>query len=157
MLITESGQLSAILDRECVTAVPRWKACQLPEFLTGRPRDRALTPRAPQVMPADLSPEQAATWSTEQGWQVTFHEEWAWQWDQTRLREVFKREMRLLDPEWMRVYDMSAKERDFDFAVQNCGEELYRRRIRLWLESILAGKPYIRLRSILGDMNDYRD
>ena len=157
MLITDSGQLSAILDWECVTAVPRWRACQLPEFLIGRPRDRALTPRAPQIMPTGLSAEQAATWSEEQGWQVTFHEEWAWQWDQTRLREVFKQEMRRIDPEWMRVYDVSVKERDFDVAVRNCGEELYRRRTRLWLENSLSGKPYKRIEMIFEEEEEHGD
>jgi hypothetical protein len=148
MLITDSGQLSAILDWECVTAVPRWRACQLPDFLVGKPRDRALPPRVPESMPAGLSAEEAATWSEEQEWQVAFHEEWAWQWDQTRLREVFKQEMRRIDPEWMRVYDVSAKQRDFDVAVRNCGDELYWRRTRLWSENSSSGKPYKRIEMI---------
>jgi aminoglycoside phosphotransferase (APT) family kinase protein len=147
MLAGSNGKLTAILDWECVPAVPSWKACQLPMFLTGRPRDEPLTPRETEIMPEGLSEEDAKQWVEEQGWQDQYHEEAAQEYDQTRLREVFKAEMRRVDPEWMRVYEAEAsvKKRDFDAAVLHCDEDLNQRRIEMWLERVSSGHPYRRL------------
>lgn len=67
MLIISEGTLSAILDWECVAVVGRWKACQVPEFLVGRPRDQAPTPRIPEDRLVGLSEEDPAEWVKEQG------------------------------------------------------------------------------------------
>lgn len=157
ILTSDEGQVTAILDWECVIAVPSWKACQLPEFLVGRPRQKALTPRAPRIMPMGLSEEKAAEWKKEQAWQDRFYEEWDVEWDQTRLRDVFKKEMRQVDPEWMHIYEKSAKKRDFDIAVLNCNEELYRKRTHRWLENTMSDKPYRRLDSIFDGEPEWGD
>jgi Phosphotransferase enzyme family len=154
ILATDDGMLTAILDWECTTTIPSWKACQLPEFLVGRPRED-LALRAAEVMLEGLSEEKAAEWVKEQGWQDTFHEEWAIEWDQTRLTEVFKQEMERVAPEWMRVYEALAMKRGIDLAVSNCNEELYRRRIHRWLENAMGEKPYRRIQSIFEGEKDW--
>ena len=39
ILINDEGALTGVVDWECVSALPRWKACYYPAFLVGRPRD----------------------------------------------------------------------------------------------------------------------
>lgn len=39
ILVDEAGEITAIIDWECVSAVPLWRACQLPECLNSQTRD----------------------------------------------------------------------------------------------------------------------
>ena len=63
-------------------------------------------------------------------------------------REVIKQETERVDPEWIRVYGALAREKDFDLAVRNCDEELFRRRTQLWMENALSERPYRRVQAI---------
>jgi aminoglycoside phosphotransferase (APT) family kinase protein len=36
ILVGEEGNLTAVVDWECVSTVPVWRACQLPQLLEGR-------------------------------------------------------------------------------------------------------------------------
>ncbi|KAJ5710112.1 hypothetical protein N7493_009704 [Penicillium malachiteum] len=38
ILLHDTGELAAVLDWECVSALPVWNACYYPDFLKGRPR-----------------------------------------------------------------------------------------------------------------------
>ncbi|KAE8359635.1 phosphotransferase enzyme family-domain-containing protein [Aspergillus caelatus] len=42
ILVHDNGELAAILDWECVPALPLWKACYYPAFLKGPPRPNAM-------------------------------------------------------------------------------------------------------------------
>lgn len=70
---------------------------------------------------------------------------------------MFKREMDRMDPEWMRIYEASARERDFDLGVRNCDEELFRRRTRLWLANALSERPYRRIQAVFDGEEEWGD
>ncbi|KAJ3542610.1 hypothetical protein NM208_g4004 [Fusarium decemcellulare] len=38
ILVDSAGELTGVVDWECVSALPLWKACSYPSFLQGRPR-----------------------------------------------------------------------------------------------------------------------
>ncbi|RSL71745.1 hypothetical protein CEP53_001350 [Fusarium sp. AF-6] len=40
ILVDHAGKLTGVIDWECVSALPLWKACSYPAFLEGRPRHK---------------------------------------------------------------------------------------------------------------------
>lgn len=44
ILIDDDGKMVAVIDWECVSALPLWRACQFPAFLEGRAREGRTSP-----------------------------------------------------------------------------------------------------------------
>ncbi|KAF4993453.1 hypothetical protein FGRMN_6459 [Fusarium graminum] len=91
ILADETGKVTGIVDWECVSALPLWKACSFPKFLYDPPRHDGPSLAANVVKDADRY-----------------------------LRDVFLHEMRILSPEWVRTYWKTQLIRDLDFAVDSC-------------------------------------
>ncbi|KAJ5518571.1 Aminoglycoside phosphotransferase [Penicillium expansum] len=125
ILVDDSGELTGLLDWECVSAVPVWKACNYPTFLEGRPRRS-------EPNPGRYTPE--ANGETSE----TYFEN-LWEHEATLLRDVFIDEMRNLDAGWMEVFDKSEVKRDFDCAVQECDSVISAKSIDAWIGDISAG------------------
>jgi hypothetical protein len=89
----ERGALTAILDWECISTVPLWKAFEYPVFPQGQLRDEK--PQHGEYFWPE--PEQIA--SGEEYEQVLFGEHML-EYDQTRLRPIFEEEMQKLVPRW---------------------------------------------------------
>lgn len=125
ILVDDNGELTGVLDWECVSAVPLWKACSYPSFLEERPRRS-------EPVPESYEPE-------DNGEPNELYFEHLWQYETTLLRDIFMDEMRRLDAGWVEVFDKSQVKRDFDCAVQDCDTEFSARNINAWIKDITAG------------------
>ncbi|KAJ5855147.1 hypothetical protein N7534_007690 [Penicillium rubens] len=125
ILVYDNGELAAILDWECVSALPLWNACYYPAFLEGRPR--RLGPDLRRYKPEANGEPSDLYW------------EHLWEYEVTLLRDVFIDKMKSLEPGWVEVFHKSQHQRDFDLAVQNCDNEFVARHIRAWMNDITAG------------------
>jgi hypothetical protein len=124
-LVDDHGNLTAVVDWECISAVPLWSACQIPSFLQGKLRNE--------------EPVKAQYEHDEDG-EVDEH---FWEhlddYELTQLRRVFLEEMKKLQPEWVEIFESSQRQRDFDLAVSGCSDEFLIRRIREWLDDMEKG------------------
>ena len=122
ILVDKEGNLTAVVDWECVSTLPLWKACQFPAFLEGKPRDEV-----------SLIREYLKEGVREPGnlfWEHTK------EFELTRLRDRFLKTMKELEPAWIEVYNSSRDQRDFDLAVQNCDNPFCLGPIQRWFDGI---------------------
>lgn len=125
ILVHDNGKLAAILDWECVSALPLWNACYYPAFLEGR--QRRLEPDVGRYEPEESGEISELYW------------EHLWEYEVTLLRDVFIDRMASLEPGWVEVFNKSQHQRDFDLAVRNCDNEFVARHIRAWISDHTAG------------------
>lgn len=130
ILLDESGSLAGVIDWEAQITLPLFAACDYPKFLcskvvTEEPTLRNRVPNENGRMP-DL-------WEHVEKYQLTL------------LRGVFMDEMRRLAPGWVEVYESSARQRDFEFAVEHCNADdpLLQTRITGWLARLEAGVEHL--------------
>ena len=130
ILVDKDGRLIAVVDWECVSALPLWKACQYPASLEGRVRDE---------MPI------RDAYTREENGEVN---DLFWihllEYELTRLRTFFLRKMYRLERGWIEVFRSSEKQRDFDLAAQNCDNPFCFRVINAWLDDVEKQKEPIR-------------
>ncbi|KAI0315672.1 kinase-like domain-containing protein [Amylostereum chailletii] len=122
LLVDETGQLTGIVDWECVSALPLWKACQLPSFLVSP--HRAERPR-PEAYAAD-----------EDGRPKELYFEHLREWEKSQLRAVFFQEMVRVRPEWVHEHHAAKRQIDFDLAVEYCDDELSRKTVERWVDQV---------------------
>ncbi|KAJ1533254.1 hypothetical protein HK096_005477, partial [Nowakowskiella sp. JEL0078] len=127
----EDGHLTAILDWECVSVVPMWKAFQTPKFLQSRERK--------------CEPDFETYSKLEDGAPNELYLEHKLDWECSNLRRIFER---CMDDEWVEVSRRYCKKADFEFAVHECDSELWIFRINRWLDMVEAGEPYRSLRAM---------
>ncbi|KAJ5469090.1 hypothetical protein N7475_006842 [Penicillium sp. IBT 31633x] len=120
MLLSDDGELSAILDWEMIAALPLWKACDYPYFLQGPSRNDE-----PNI--ADYSLD-------ENGEIESLYWQDMWEHRRTLLRSAFLHEMEELAPEWVEIHARSEAQRDFDIAVSKCAIGHYGGFINEWIE-----------------------
>lgn len=130
ILVDEQGFLAGILDWECVSALPLWMACNYPSFLEEKPRH--------------TEPDVGRYHREENGELTELYWEHLFQYETTRLRQVYMDTMRHLEPEWVRVFETSQVQRDFEFAVQNCDSEIFAQRINRWADELASGGSGLR-------------
>ncbi|KAK4035260.1 phosphotransferase enzyme family-domain-containing protein [Parachaetomium inaequale] len=124
-LVDDHGNLTAVVDWECISALPLWYACQLPPLLQGKPHDE--------------EPVKAQYELDEDGNVVELFWEHLEDYQRTQLRRVFLAEMERLQPERVEVFDSSQRQRDFDIAVSSCSDSFLISRIRNWLDDVERG------------------
>ncbi|KFY04525.1 hypothetical protein O988_00715 [Pseudogymnoascus sp. VKM F-3808] len=88
ILVDDDGALTGVLDWEGVSAVPRWKACFIPSFLKGKPRD--------------VKPEKS-TYQVVDGEPCDLYWEHVLEYELTNLRRVFLDEMGRLEHFYFRL------------------------------------------------------
>ncbi|OJJ46198.1 hypothetical protein ASPZODRAFT_133198 [Penicilliopsis zonata CBS 506.65] len=119
ILVQSGGELAGVLDWECVSALPLWKACDYPAFL--------------QESPRRLEPDPRRYDREANGELADLYWEHRWEYEVTLLREIFVDEMKRLEPGWVDVFNKSHRQRDFDIAVENCDNEFVARHILAWI------------------------
>jgi hypothetical protein len=134
ILVDEQGKLTAVIDWECVSALPLWRACQFPEFLQGGVRDE--TPLRESYM-ADTGGSVETDLDNE-GINRMYWDHLL-EYEQMKLREVFLREMETLSPEWVLTMKESAVKADFDAAVHGF-DGLAFNSVRDWIDDYNEGK-----------------
>jgi aminoglycoside phosphotransferase (APT) family kinase protein len=125
MLVDDHGNLTAVVDWECVSALPLWFACQIPPLLQGKPREEE--PVKAQYQHDEDENVAELFWEHLDDYELT------------QLRRVFLVEMERLQPEWVDIFASSQRQRDFDLAVSGCSDEFLIRRIRNWLDDVEKG------------------
>ncbi|KAK9481866.1 phosphotransferase enzyme family-domain-containing protein [Lipomyces starkeyi] len=122
ILVNEDGILTAVVDWECVSALPLWIACQFPPILQGKPLDK--------------EPIKSKYQHDENGEVVELYWEHLENYELTQLRHLFLEEMQRLQPTWVEIFESSQRQRDFNLAVTNCDDSFLIRRIRNWLNDM---------------------
>ncbi|KAK6193306.1 hypothetical protein LQW54_012607 [Pestalotiopsis sp. IQ-011] len=126
ILVDEAGELTAVVDWECISALPLWAACRYPSFIDGKPNDvEPIKERYPQDEHGQVD---------ELFWE---HLE---DFESTKLRRLFTHEMQRLSPGWVGIFEASQGQRDFDMALDSCDDEFSIRRVLAWLADIESGK-----------------
>ncbi|PIL34300.1 hypothetical protein GSI_03075 [Ganoderma sinense ZZ0214-1] len=146
VLVDASGTLVGLVDWECVSALPLWRACTLPSFLLGRHRadrpDHATYGKAAdgdedgdEGEDATADKDGNGDWG-EGGRPNSMYFEHLLEWEQTQLRAVFLEEMARVQPEWVEAHRAGVLRNDFYTAVMYCDDELCRRRVRQWVDHV---------------------
>jgi aminoglycoside phosphotransferase (APT) family kinase protein len=125
ILVDDMGNITGIVDWECVSIVPLWKACGIPQFLFEQPRW--------------AEPDHRRYRHDTNGEICDLYHKHLHQHETTLLREVFLVEMERLDSRWMEVYKKTQLQRDFDFAVQFCDNVAVLKHIVKWADAVEAG------------------
>lgn len=125
ILVDQDGNLTAVLDWECVSALPLWKVCQVPALLESTERhDR---PVKGGYTVDDNGEVNQLYW---------IHLE---AYERTQLRALFLQEMERIEPEWIKTSSMASTESktDFELAVLNCDGFVCWKAIHEWLEDAM--------------------
>jgi hypothetical protein len=138
IMVDEDGKLTAIVDWECVSAVPLWRACQIPQLLEGRSRDEE--PTRDQYMSASDGEEEEADADAldNEGVNQLFWEH-LMDYEQTQLRKLFLREMEKIRPEWVAAMTSSTLKADMEKAVHNCDNSWSFKIVKRWLTAYKEG------------------
>lgn len=125
ILVDAEGNLSSIVDWECVVAVPAYQACELPEFLTGQPY--ALT---------DCPPALSANADANS---IKYNRENIANYECGRLRGSFLKEMERISPKWMEAFHNERIRHDIVLAVTYATQEMTLGPVRGWLGMLARG------------------
>jgi hypothetical protein len=147
ILVDEQGELTAVIDWECVSALPLWKARQVPKFLDGKPRED----EPQRDVYADETPEEAAEEAgrrNDPGYlDNEGKDELYWihkmEYETTQLRKVYNAKLEELCPDW--VEENPLKD-DFYEAVLQC-DGLWTKKARRWVECTEKGES-IRFKNV---------
>ncbi|KAL2262406.1 hypothetical protein VTK26DRAFT_1455 [Humicola hyalothermophila] len=139
LMVNSHGGITGIIGWECVSAVPRWVATQVPEFLRGAAREvkpdrNCYTDVDKASCGEDLDDGPDNEGKTELYW---IH---LMEYEQTQLRKVYAARMRQLRPEWDTEVEESALKVDFLQAVLRCGSGFYLGRIEQWIDAVERGE-----------------
>ncbi|KAH8664769.1 kinase-like domain-containing protein [Ilyonectria robusta] len=142
ILVSDSGALAAIVDWECVSAVPMWRARDIPKFLRGRKRllpvqaDDYGSDSESDIESSDDEPRLDNQGKTELYWIHLL------EYEQTLLRDIYLETMERLAP---RSQDQRAKHvelLDFESAVTLCDHELATSLVTEWAEDNARGEVW---------------
>ncbi|KGO78082.1 Aminoglycoside phosphotransferase [Penicillium italicum] len=150
ILVDEKGKVTAVVDWECVSAMPSWMATGMPEFLTGSTREEE--PKREKY--ADETPEEAQAvgpavdadidneGKTELYWVHLM------EYETTQLRDLYMRWMCQLRPGWAAEVKENTLKDDFFNAVLRCDGGFALKRILQWVDAVENGE-YPRLMDVL--------
>ncbi|KAL6407258.1 putative kinase-like protein [Ilyonectria robusta] len=142
ILVSDSGALAAIVDWECVSVVPMWRARDIPKFLRGRKRllpvqaDDYGSDSESDIESSDDEPRLDNQGKTELYWIHLL------EYEQTLLRDIYLETMERLAP---RSQDQRAKHvelLDFESAVTLCDHELATSLVTEWAEDNARGEVW---------------
>ncbi|KAK3317050.1 hypothetical protein B0H66DRAFT_576669 [Apodospora peruviana] len=115
ILVGETGEITAVLDWECVLAMPLWMATKLPKFLEGPVREE--------------EPLMDAYADTKHGRKNELYFIHRMEYEATELRKVYNARLKELWPEWP-VEDMEKNAEIMDLFEA----------IELWADCVLGGE-----------------
>ena len=135
ILVNDDGQLQAIIDWECTSAVPLWEAAQYPDFLYQGPNLEVEPKKENYVFEKDESGKESDGMEHNE-----MFEELLLRYETTQLRKTFISAMEKACPEWVRYFRESTVKADFSRAVHQCGpEDIDHKPIGMWLDELDKG------------------
>ncbi|KAK4446967.1 phosphotransferase enzyme family-domain-containing protein [Podospora aff. communis PSN243] len=102
VLVDDNGKITAVLDWECVSAMPLWMTAKLPKFLEGPAREEEPQKDAyldAEPMLPDLPAEVGEPGFGDEGKNELYHIH-KMEYEATQLRKVYKARLGKLWPEW---------------------------------------------------------
>ena len=123
ILVDESGAFKALVDWECVSVLPLWKVCQLPDYLNGYDCNDKPDP------------------GKYEGVEDENYQSHLKAYEYTLLRSVFLDEMKVVAPEWIQERERSIKKKDFGRAVELC-DGFWQDTVESWLDALDTGGEY---------------
>lgn len=139
ILVDEEGTLTAIIDWECVSVLPLWRACQLPRLVEGRTREAK--PKKTEYTP-DLSyetQESTLPGALDNEGVDTLYWDHLLEYEQTQLRKLFLDEMKRLSSDWISIFETNTLRSDFEKAVHNCDNSWCFKIVNRWLNAYKDG------------------
>jgi hypothetical protein len=116
----------SVADWGFTYAVPLSVGCQYPAFLKGRVLNE--------------QPIRAEYQDAETGEPSELYWERLDMYELTQLRRVFLDEMQMLRPEWVKFFNTSQRQRDFDLAISSVDDMSMGGRLRDWLVDMESGQ-----------------
>ncbi|KAL6860723.1 hypothetical protein ACO1O0_004757 [Amphichorda felina] len=140
ILVNAEGEITAILDWECVSALPLWVLTNVPKFLDGPCREEE--PQRDSY--ADETPEEAAAAAEERNDPDYLNNEGKnelyfihrMEYEATQLRKVYEARLRELWPEW--PLEESYVKIDFFQAISQC-DGFWVQKTSRWADRIEKG------------------
>lgn len=140
ILVNEQGEITAVVDWECVSAMPMWMATKTPEFLVGERREEEPI--------RDIYANEVPTESTgarNEGDVDDLDNEgknqlyWIhlMEYETTQLRAVYEASLRQLWPDWPLEEDHIKV--DFFEAVLQCSSGIFVKKVDRWVDNIERG------------------
>lgn len=151
ILVDDKGQITALVDWECVSTMPHWAATQMPKFLTGPVRQEE--PVRDNYM--DETPEEAEERDDDDDQDNEGKNELYWihlmEYEKTLLRKTYADRMRRLWPRWDAHVADAMLSTDFLGAIGRCAFGFNLKGIDNWIDAIQKGE-FPRLESLLRPM-----
>ncbi|TAQ89038.1 hypothetical protein B7494_g2632 [Chlorociboria aeruginascens] len=161
ILVDGDGEITGIIDWECVSTLLLWRASEAPVFLKGR--DRNQEPKRDEYAP-DNGEEDAGGITKEaldnEGMNSLYWEHQL-EYELRMLRGLLSKEMeKVVDipgyvemeasiPEWTDIVQRNAIQADFEEAVQNCDNGWRTNKIKSWLYAMDKGQYWSLRKSFL--------
>jgi hypothetical protein len=138
ILVDEKGRISAILDWECVSALPHWLATKMPKFLDGQTREEEPQREIYADEPAEAAAQQHNNpdYLDNEG-----KDELYWihrmEFQMTQLRRVYMARIKELQPEW--PLEGSLVKMDFLQAIWQC-DGIWAKQTSRWVDRMEKGE-----------------
>lgn len=140
ILLNDQGEITALIDWECVSAMPTWVATIPPRFLSGQIRekepvkDEYMNEEAVHDSPEENSnPDELDNEGKNELYWIHLME-----YDTTQLRKVYRARMRQLWPDW--PSEESYKQVDFFEAFLQCNAEVFIKQVNEWADRLEKGE-----------------
>jgi hypothetical protein len=147
IMVDDDGQLTAVIDWECVSAMPLWRACQVPALLDQRSREEKPDK---ETYAADSNEEDAKDHDGLDNEGMTdLYWEHVLEYEMTQLRKLFLTEMQKTQPEWVAIMRDNGLKADFEMAVHKCDSGMAFKRIKRWIDALVLGD----VRSLSAEFN----
>lgn len=138
--VNEEGEITAIVDRECVSAVPIWMTTKMPMFLVGERREEEpVRDIYADEIPAESSDSQKGGDPDDLDNEGKNQLYWIhlMEYEVTQMRAVYEARLKELWPDWP-VEDSHIKVDFFD-AVLVCSGGIFAKKVDRWVNSIERG------------------
>ncbi|KAJ0125230.1 hypothetical protein J7T55_006575 [Diaporthe amygdali] len=140
ILVNDDGEITAIVDWECVSAMPIWLTTKMPKFLIGENREEEPIreiyadeiPAESVGPPNDGGPDDLDNEGKNQLYWIHLME-----YETTQLRAVYEARLRQLWPAW--PLQESQIKVDFFDAVLQCSAGVFVKQADRWVDSIERG------------------
>ncbi|KAF4929544.1 Altered inheritance of mitochondria protein 9 [Colletotrichum viniferum] len=142
ILVDHEGNITAVLDWECVSTMPSWVATRTPLFLVGLEREDEPDR---EIYASDLSDNDN---SDTDGTEITSIDnegkcELYWEhladFEKTQLRKAYAARMEILRPGWTEEFESNCLKVDFLEAIQHCRSGIFTRSVSDWIDAMRTG------------------
>lgn len=128
----DEGKIGAIIDWECVSAMPQWLATQMPRFLEGP--TRANEPKRQNYADEALQDNEDTILDNEGKNQLYWIH--LMEYEQTQLRKVYHERMCQLQPGWDATAKESILKEDFFNAMNVIRDGFFLKRTAQWIDAV---------------------